>query len=71
MSAAGRSGEVRFVAREPKRLAASVIDMVTDGAGVLNANDALLVALQREAAIDTLATFDRNFEHVAEFEHRC
>lgn len=63
------NGEVRFLAREQERLAASVLDIVADSAGVLNANDALLVALQHEAAIDTLATFDRNFELVAEFEH--
>ena len=63
------NGEVRFLAREQERLAASVLDVVIDSAGLLNANDALLVALQHEAAIDTLATFDRNFEHVAEFEH--
>jgi len=63
------NGEVRFLAREQERLAASVLDIVADSAGVLNANDALLVALQREAAIDTLATLDRNFEHIAEFEH--
>ena len=63
------NGEVRFLAREQERLATSVLDIVADSAGVLNANDALLVALQREAAIDTLATFDRNFERIAEFEH--
>ena len=63
------NGEVRFLAREQERLAASVLDIVADSAGVLNANDTLLVALQREAAIDTLATFDRNFERIAEFEH--
>jgi predicted nucleic acid-binding protein len=63
------NGEVRFLAREQERLAASVLDIVADSAGVLNANDALLVALQHEGAIDALATFDRNFEHVAEFEH--
>ena len=63
------NGEVRFLAREQERLAATVLDIVADSAGVLNANDALLVALQRGGAIDTLATIDRNFEHVAEFEH--
>lgn len=61
-------GEVRFLAHEWERLAASVLDIVTDSAGLLNANDALLVALQHEGAIDTLATFDRQFENVAELD---
>jgi predicted nucleic acid-binding protein len=48
-------------------LAGSVLDIVIETAGSLNANDALLVALQRERVIDTLATFDRGFESVADF----
>ena len=43
------------------------LDIVTETAGSRNANDALLVALQREHTIDTLATFDRGFEKVADF----
>lgn len=46
-----------------------MLDIVTNSAGLLNANDALLVALQREGAIDTLATFDRQFENVVAFAH--
>ncbi|HEX3852138.1 MAG TPA: type II toxin-antitoxin system VapC family toxin [Polyangiaceae bacterium] len=63
------NGEVRFLAHEGERLATSVLDIVADSEGLLNANDALLVALQYEAAIDTLATFDRQFDLVAKFEH--
>ena len=62
------SGEVRFLAHQCERLAASVLDIVTRSAGMLNANDALLVALQHEGAIDALATFDRQFENVSEFD---
>ena len=61
------AGEVRFLAHECERLAGSVLDIVIETAGSLNANDALLVALQRESVIDTLATFDRGFEGVADF----
>ena len=61
------AGEVRFLAHESERLAGSVLDIVTETAGSLNANDALLVALQRERVIDTLATFDRGFESVTDF----
>ena len=60
-------GEVRFLAHEFERAAGAVLDIVAESAGVLNANDALLVALQRERVIDTVATFDRGFESVAEF----
>jgi len=61
------AGEVRFLAHEGERLAGSVLDIVIETAGSLNANDALLVALQRERLIDTLATFDRGFDRVADF----
>lgn len=60
-------GEVRFLAHEFERLAFTVLDIVAEFAGLLNANDALLVALQREGAIDTVATFDRGFDNVADF----
>ena len=63
------SGEVRFLAHEAEHLASGVLDIVTDSQGLLNANDALLVALQHEGAIDTLATFDRQFESVTDFDH--
>ena len=60
-------GEVRFLAHEFERCAGAVLDIVTASAGLLNANDALLVALQREGVIDSLATFDRGFGTVADF----
>ena len=61
------AGEVRLLAHECERLAGSMLDIVIESAGSLKANDALLVALQRERVIDTLATFDRGFESVADF----
>jgi predicted nucleic acid-binding protein len=60
-------GDVRFLAHECERLADSMLNIVTETAGSLNANDALLVALQRERVIGALATFDRGFESVADF----
>lgn len=62
------NGEVRFLAHEAEQLANSVLDIVTSSQGVLNANDVLLIALQHEGAIDTLATFDKGFENVADFD---
>lgn len=61
-------GEVRYLAHAAENLAHTVLDIVTDSQGTLNANDALLVALQREGTIDTLATFDKGFESVDAFD---
>jgi predicted nucleic acid-binding protein len=63
------SGEVRFLAQEAEHLATTILDIVTDTQGTLNANDALLVALQREGIIDMLATFDKGFESIPNFEY--
>jgi predicted nucleic acid-binding protein len=63
------NGEVRFLAHEAEHLATSILDVVTDSQGVLNANDALLVALQREGTIDVLATFDKGFDGVPNFDY--
>jgi len=63
------NGEVRFLAHESEHLANTVLDIVTHSEGVLNANDALLIALQREGAIDMLAIFDKGFESVENFRH--
>jgi predicted nucleic acid-binding protein len=63
------NGEVRFLAQEAEHLATSVLEIVTDSKGTLNANEALLVALQREGTIDMLATFDRGFESIPNFDH--
>ena len=59
------AGEIRFAAREAERLATSVIDVIRDTSGALNFNDALVVMLAREGAIDALATFDSAFESIA------
>ena len=63
------NGEVRFLAQEAEHLATSVLEIVTDSQGTLNANDALLVALQREGTVDTLATFDKGFAGVPDFDY--
>jgi len=63
------NGEVRFLAHEAEHLATSILDVVTDSQGVLNANDALLVALQRQGTIDVLATFDKGFGGVPNFDY--
>ncbi len=63
------NGEVRFLAQEAEHLVTGVLDIVTDSQGTLNANDALLVALQREGTIDRLATFDKGFEGVPNFDY--
>jgi predicted nucleic acid-binding protein len=63
------NGEVRFLAQEAEHLATSVLEVVTDSGGTLNANDALFVALQREGNIDALATFDKGFEGVPDFDY--
>lgn len=62
-------GEIRFLAHEAEQLTNSVLDIVTSSQGVLNANDALLIALQYEGAIDTLATFDKGFEGIPDFDY--
>lgn len=59
--------EVRFLARESERLAGDVLSVIAESAGALNANDALLVVLEREGAIDSLASFDSGFDAVAGF----
>lgn len=61
------AGEVRFLSRECERLASNVLDVVTKTAGRLNANDALLVALMHEGAIDGLVSFDTGFDIVEGF----
>lgn len=57
-------GLVRPVGRDAERLANEVLDIVIASGGALNANDALIVALHREAAIEALASFDADFDGV-------
>lgn len=61
------SGEVRFFARESERLAGDVLSVIAQSKGALNSNDALLVVLKREGAIDNLASFDAGFDAVEGF----
>lgn len=60
-------GEVRFLARESERLAGDVLSVIAGSEGALNSNDALLVVLEREGAIDNLASFDGGFDAVEGF----
>jgi len=60
-------GEVRFLARESERLAGDVLNVIAESEGALNANDALLVVLDRDGAIDNVASFDSGFDNVEGF----
>ena len=60
-------GEVRFLAPEFERFAGDVLDVIAKSEGALNANDALLVVLEREGAIDNVASFDSGFDNVEGF----
>jgi predicted nucleic acid-binding protein len=59
--------EVRFLAREAERLAGDVLSVIAESGGALNSNDALLVVLERDGAIDNLASFDSGFDEVEGF----
>jgi predicted nucleic acid-binding protein len=61
------AGEMRFVAHHSERLFTSVIDTVAESEGRLNFNDALLVGLQREQIIGDVASFDSDFDSIADF----
>ena len=61
------AGEVQFLSRESERLVSKVLDVVTRTSGRLNANDALLVALVHEGAVDGLVSFDAGFDAVEGF----
>jgi predicted nucleic acid-binding protein len=60
-------GEVRFLARESEGLAGDVLNVIAESEGALNSNDALLVVLEREGAIDNFASFDSAFDDVEGF----
>ena len=60
-------GAIRWLAREHERMMPEVLAVVESTAGTLNFNDALLVVLQREAAIGEVASFDAGFDAVAGF----
>jgi hypothetical protein len=63
------NGEVQFLAHEGERLVIKVLEIVLASQGALNTNDAPLVALQREGAMGMLATFDKGFEGLADFDY--
>lgn len=61
-------GEVRFLAREAERFTTELLDVVAESGGLLNSNDALVVVLEREGAIDNFVSFDSGFDQVEGFQ---
>jgi len=65
--AAAERGEIRFVAKESERLLPEILSIVNATGGVVNFNDALLVALQRAGDIDEVVSFDQGLDAAAGF----
>lgn len=63
-----RAGEIRQVATFQVLHFQKILAVIAEGAGKLNANDALLVVLQRAGIIDEVATFDENLAAVPGFK---
>lgn len=60
-------GELRFVAKESEQLMPMILDVIETTRGVLNFNDALLVALQRVGLIEEVASFDQGLDKAQGF----
>ncbi|UQA61745.1 type II toxin-antitoxin system VapC family toxin [Polyangium aurulentum] len=60
-------GEIFFVTSFADGLFPQVLSVVADSEGRLNVNDALLVVLQRQEIIGDVASFDEDFDAVADF----
>ena len=60
-------GEIRFVAKESERLLPELLRIIEETGGVVNFNDALLVALQRRGAIGDVASFDQGLDTASGF----
>jgi predicted nucleic acid-binding protein len=60
-------GEIFFVTSYADGLFPEVLSVVADSGGRLNVNDALLVVLQRQEIIGDVASFDADFDTVADF----
>jgi predicted nucleic acid-binding protein len=60
-------GEIRFIAKESERLLPEVLRIVEATHGVVNFNDALLVALQRAGDIEEVASFDQGLDAASGF----
>lgn len=60
--AAAERGEIRFVAKQSEQLLPNLLAIVEATGGVLNFNDALLVALQRTGAIEDVVSFDQGLD---------
>lgn len=65
--AAAERGEIRYVAKESERFLSDVLAIVEATAGVVNFNDALLVALQRANVIEDVASFDQGLDAASGF----
>jgi len=61
------AGLVTFVHDAVAEMFEAIVDAAEDSGGNLNFNDAALVLLQREGAIDDVATFDANLAGTADF----
>src|SRR5438046_4189533 len=55
-------GSVRFLTSQIERLFPDVLDVIAETRGALNFNDGFLVVLQREGAIDDVASFDAGLD---------
>jgi hypothetical protein len=55
---AAERGEIRFVAQKSELLLPELLRIIEETGGVLNFNDALLVALQRAGVVGDVASFD-------------
>jgi predicted nucleic acid-binding protein len=64
---AATRGQIRFVAGESERLLPEILAIVEATGGIVNFNDALLVALQRAGEIDVVASFDQGLDAATGF----
>lgn len=64
---AAERGEIRFVAQKSQLLLPELLRIIEETGGVLNFNDALLVALQRAGIIGDVASFDLGLDTASGF----
>ena len=57
-------GEITWAAAASERLFGAIASTVEEAGGVLNFNDALLVALHRDGVFEHLASFDAGFDAI-------
>jgi predicted nucleic acid-binding protein len=61
------AGEIEPTLSDAPRLFADILSVIEASAGALNFNDSFLVILQRNGAIDDVASFDEAFDLVDGF----